>query len=84
MLEITALSPQLLEILVCPVSACRGRLELRPAGAASGSPSDAGGASSRESGGRLACVRCGRVYRIEESWPVLIPEEADPSSAASA
>ncbi|MBU0640113.1 MAG: Trm112 family protein [Planctomycetes bacterium] len=26
---------------------------------------------------RLVCERCGRRYRIEESWPVLIPEEAE-------
>ena len=27
---------------------------------------------------RLVCTRCGRRYRIEERWPVLIPEEAEP------
>ncbi|MEW6199485.1 MAG: Trm112 family protein [Planctomycetota bacterium] len=26
---------------------------------------------------RLVCVRCGRRYRIEDRWPVLIPEEAE-------
>lgn len=25
----------------------------------------------------LVCVGCGRRYRIEQSWPVLIPEEAE-------
>ncbi len=27
---------------------------------------------------RLVCLRCGRRYRVEENWPVLIPEEAEP------
>jgi uncharacterized protein YbaR (Trm112 family) len=27
-------------------------------------------------GDRLVCNGCGRRYRIEERWPVLIPEEA--------
>jgi uncharacterized protein YbaR (Trm112 family) len=63
-----ALSPQLLEILVCPVSECRGTLELR-------------GATGGE---RLACGKCGRLYRIEESWPVLIPDEAELPPAAPA
>lgn len=27
---------------------------------------------------RLVCRRCGRRYPIRESWPVLIPEEAEP------
>ena len=26
---------------------------------------------------RLVCIRCGRRYRVEENWPVLIPEEAE-------
>jgi uncharacterized protein YbaR (Trm112 family) len=26
---------------------------------------------------RLVCTGCGRRYRIEERWPVLIPEEAE-------
>ena len=26
---------------------------------------------------RLICRGCGRRYRIEEQWPVLIPEEAE-------
>jgi len=26
---------------------------------------------------RLVCVACGRRYRLEERWPVLIPEEAE-------
>lgn len=26
---------------------------------------------------RLVCVGCGRRYRIEDRWPVLIPEEAE-------
>ena len=26
---------------------------------------------------RLVCTVCGRRYRIEERWPVLIPEEAE-------
>jgi uncharacterized protein YbaR (Trm112 family) len=26
---------------------------------------------------RLVCTGCGRRYPIEESWPVLIPEEAE-------
>lgn len=25
----------------------------------------------------LVCVECGRRYRIEENWPVLIPDEAE-------
>lgn len=29
-------------------------------------------------GDRLVCVVCGRRYRIEERWPVLIPDEAEP------
>ncbi len=29
-------------------------------------------------GERLVCVRCGLRYRIEERWPVLIPDEAEP------
>ena len=28
-------------------------------------------------GEHLACTACGRRYRIEERWPVLIPEEAE-------
>lgn len=35
----------------------------------------------RQEGDRLVCGRCGLRYRIEESWPVLIPEEAEPPSA---
>jgi uncharacterized protein YbaR (Trm112 family) len=27
---------------------------------------------------RLVCQRCGRRYRLEERWRVLIPEEAEP------
>ena len=27
---------------------------------------------------RLVCTRCGLRYRVEENWPVLIPEEAEP------
>ncbi len=27
---------------------------------------------------QLVCTGCGRRYRIEENWPVLIPEEALP------
>jgi uncharacterized protein YbaR (Trm112 family) len=27
---------------------------------------------------KLICQRCGLQYRIEEHWPVLIPEEAEP------
>jgi uncharacterized protein YbaR (Trm112 family) len=26
----------------------------------------------------LVCRRCGLRYRLEEHWPVLIPEEAEP------
>ena len=52
------LDPELLAILVCPVSACHGGLEQRA--------------------DRLVCTQCGRRYRIEERWPVLIPEEAEP------
>ena len=26
---------------------------------------------------RLVCTGCGRRYPFEESWPVLIPEEAE-------
>jgi uncharacterized protein YbaR (Trm112 family) len=29
-------------------------------------------------GDHLRCARCGLRYRIEERWPVLIPEEALP------
>jgi uncharacterized protein YbaR (Trm112 family) len=25
---------------------------------------------------RLECTKCGLEYRVEQSWPVLIPEEA--------
>lgn len=32
----------------------------------------------RQEGDRLVCGRCGLRYRVEESWPVLIPEEAEP------
>lgn len=28
-------------------------------------------------GGALKCGGCGRRYRIEGTWPVLIPEEAE-------
>ncbi|MBI5865187.1 MAG: Trm112 family protein [Planctomycetes bacterium] len=31
---------------------------------------------------RLVCTACGRRYRIEQSWPVLIPEEAELPEAA--
>ncbi len=31
--------------------------------------------------GALVCRACGRRYRIEESWPVLIPEEAESAEA---
>ncbi|MFO0838517.1 MAG: Trm112 family protein [Phycisphaerae bacterium] len=50
--------PELLEILVCPVPECRGKLEHRDP--------------------YLVCAVCGRRYPFEESWPVLIPEEALP------
>jgi len=30
----------------------------------------------------LHCPRCGRLYRMEECWPVLIPEEAEQSAAS--
>jgi len=30
-------------------------------------------------GDRLVCERCGLQYPIEEHWPVLIPEAAQPS-----
>ncbi|MCK4341796.1 MAG: Trm112 family protein [Phycisphaerae bacterium] len=53
-----SISPELLAILVCPVTECHGALEQHDE--------------------RLVCVRCGRRYRIEEGWPVLIPEEAEP------
>lgn len=36
----------------------------------------------RQSDDRLVCERCGRRYRIEEHWPVLIPEEAEPPPEA--
>jgi uncharacterized protein YbaR (Trm112 family) len=26
---------------------------------------------------KLVCTGCGRRYRIEQNWPVLIPEEAE-------
>ncbi|MFQ5806524.1 MAG: Trm112 family protein [Phycisphaerae bacterium] len=32
----------------------------------------------------LVCSACGRRYRIEERWPVLIPEEAEPPEEADA
>lgn len=35
-------------------------------------------AKLRQSGDELVCTACGRRYRIEEDWPVLIPEEAKP------
>jgi len=28
-------------------------------------------------GDRLVCRRCGLRYKIEERWPVLIPDEAE-------
>jgi hypothetical protein len=28
-------------------------------------------------GERLVCARCGLRYRIEQDWPVLLPEEAE-------
>lgn len=31
---------------------------------------------------RLVCQACGLRYRIEQTWPVLIPEEAEPPAAA--
>ncbi|MBW7904737.1 MAG: Trm112 family protein [Phycisphaerae bacterium] len=31
---------------------------------------------------RLVCARCGRRYRVEMSWPVLIPEEAEAPPSA--
>ncbi|MGE0482153.1 MAG: Trm112 family protein [Phycisphaerae bacterium] len=31
----------------------------------------------------LLCGRCGRSYRIEQSWPVLIPDEATPPDPAA-
>jgi uncharacterized protein len=31
-----------------------------------------------ERGGRLVCTRCGLRYRMDEGWPVLLPEEAEP------
>jgi uncharacterized protein len=31
---------------------------------------------------RLVCTGCGRRYPIEEDWPVLIPEEAEPPQVA--
>jgi uncharacterized protein YbaR (Trm112 family) len=31
-----------------------------------------------ERGGKLVCTRCGLQYRVEERWPVLIPDEAEP------
>lgn len=31
----------------------------------------------------LVCGRCGRSYRIEQSWPVLIPDEATPPAGAA-
>jgi uncharacterized protein YbaR (Trm112 family) len=54
---------ELLELLACPVSECRGRLRQGPRG--------------------LVCLGCGRCYPIEESWPVLIPEEAILPAAAA-
>ncbi len=31
-----------------------------------------------ERGDKLVCTRCGLQYRIDERWPVLIPDEAQP------
>jgi uncharacterized protein YbaR (Trm112 family) len=56
---VPAISPELLEILACPVSECRAKLEQKD--------------------DRLVCTKCGLRYPIEEGWPVLIPEEAEPS-----
>jgi uncharacterized protein YbaR (Trm112 family) len=38
----------------------------------------------RVEGEQLVCLQCGRRYRIEESWPVLIPEEAVADKLAEA
>ena len=35
-------------------------------------------ASLRIDASSLLCSGCGRRYRIEDNWPVLIPEQADP------
>lgn len=32
----------------------------------------------------LVCTACGRRYRLEERWPVLIPEEAEPPEGGQA
>jgi uncharacterized protein YbaR (Trm112 family) len=31
-----------------------------------------------ERDGKLVCLRCGLRYRVEERWPVLLPDEAEP------
>lgn len=56
-----AISPEILELLACPVPECRGALQLVDAA--------------------LVCGGCGRRYRVEDRWPVLIPEEAAPPAA---
>ena len=33
---------------------------------------------------RLVCGKCGLRYRMDEGWPVLIPEEAEPGNATPA
>ncbi|GMU81730.1 MAG: hypothetical protein AMXMBFR47_16010 [Planctomycetota bacterium] len=55
-----AISPEVLELLACPVPECRQAL--------------------READGALICTGCGRRYRVEDRWPVLIPEEAESPS----
>lgn len=55
------LQPWLVEILACP---CDKHASL------SYDPAAAGGA------GRLACIACDRVFRIEDDIPVLLLDEA--------
>ena len=37
-----------------------------------------------QQGERLVCCRCGLRYPIEERWPVLIPDEAEPPQPGAA
>lgn len=62
-LLVPRIQPDVLNILVCPVPECRGKLDLAD--------------------NALVCRSCGLRYRMEERWPVLLPEEAQrPSTPA--
>lgn len=32
----------------------------------------------RQEENRLVCEKCARRYRVDQGWPVMIPEEAEP------